>query len=54
MVYKRAPTLRAGGTVEQQEHFPLHLANFSSALLIPIVTTVHLQYQTAGCRAITF
>jgi hypothetical protein len=31
----------------------LHLANFSSALLTPIVTTVHLQYQSAGHRFIT-
>jgi hypothetical protein len=36
-----------------QEDLPLHLVNFLSALLTPIVTTVHLQYQTAGRRAIT-
>jgi hypothetical protein len=27
--------------------------NFSSTLLNPIVTIVHLQYQTAGRRSIT-
>jgi hypothetical protein len=37
----------------RQEHFPLHLVNFSSALLTSIVIIVHLQYQTVGRRAIT-
>jgi hypothetical protein len=37
-----------------QEHFLLHLAKFLSALLTPIATTIHLQYQTTRHRAITF
>jgi hypothetical protein len=38
---------------EVRDHFPLspcELLEFSSH---PIVTTVHLQYQTVGCRPIT-
>jgi hypothetical protein len=32
---------------------PFHIANLSSALLIPIATTVHLKYQSASRRVIT-
>jgi hypothetical protein len=48
-VYKKPPTLQAGDT--RSFHPSLHELLELSAH--PIVTTVHLQYQNAGRRAIT-
>jgi hypothetical protein len=49
IVYKRRPTLQAGGARSFLPS-PHELIELSSH---PIVTYVHLQYQTAGRRAIT-
>jgi hypothetical protein len=49
MVYKRPPTLQAGGT-RLSPPSPRELLELSAH---PIVTSVHFQYQTAGRRAIT-
>jgi hypothetical protein len=49
-VYKRPPTLQAGGTMRS---FPPSLRELLKLFAHSIVTTVHLQYQTAGRRAIT-
>jgi hypothetical protein len=48
MVYKRPPTLQAGGT----RSFPPSLRELLELSAHPIVISVHLQYQAAGCRAI--
>jgi hypothetical protein len=49
MVYKRPPTLQAGG-MRSFSPSPCGLLELSAH---PIETSVHLQYQTTGCRAIT-
>jgi hypothetical protein len=36
-----------------QEHFPISLNELLELFAHPIVTTVHLHYQTVGRRAIT-
>jgi hypothetical protein len=43
------PTLRAGGT----RRFPPSHSELLELSAHPIVTNVHIQYQTAGRRAIT-
>jgi hypothetical protein len=48
-VYKRSPILQAGGT-RSLSPSPCELLELSAH---PIVTSVHLQYQTTECRAIT-
>jgi hypothetical protein len=52
-VYIRSPTLQVEMTQTHKNISPFHLVNILSALLTPIVTTVHLKYQTTGRRAIT-
>jgi hypothetical protein len=47
------PTLQAGGTTTTQEHFPLSLSKLLEHFAHPIVTIVHLQYQTTGHRVVT-
>jgi hypothetical protein len=49
-VYKRPPTLQAGGT----RTFPPSLSELLELSAHLIVTTVHLQYQIVGRRAVTF
>jgi hypothetical protein len=49
MVYKRPHTLQAGGT----RSFPPSPRELLELSAYPIVTSVHLQYQTDGRRAIT-
>jgi hypothetical protein len=49
MVYKRLSTLQVGGT-RSFPPSPHELLEFSAH---PIIIFVHLQYQTAGRRAIT-
>jgi hypothetical protein len=49
MVYKRPPTLQAGST----ELFSPSPREFLELSVQPIVTSIHLQYQSAGRRAIT-
>jgi hypothetical protein len=48
-IYKRPPTLPTGGT----RSFPSSQRELLELSVHPIVTSIHLQYQTAGCRAIT-
>jgi hypothetical protein len=48
-IYKSPLPFRQG----IRDHSPLHFVNFLSSLLTPIVTIVHLQYETTGRRAIT-
>jgi hypothetical protein len=48
-VYKRLPTLQTGGTIS----FSPSLNELLKLSAHPIVTVVHLQYQTVGRRAIT-
>jgi hypothetical protein len=50
VVYKRPPTLQAGGTSSISPVSPRELLEPSAH---PIVTHVHLQFQTIGRRAIT-
>jgi hypothetical protein len=49
MVYKRPPTLQAGGT----RSFPPSPRELLELSAHPIVTSIHLQYQTTEHRAIT-
>jgi hypothetical protein len=49
MMYKRSPTLQAA----VRDHFPLSPHEFFELSTHPIITTVHLEYQTTECRAIT-
>jgi hypothetical protein len=49
-VYKRPPILQAGGTIS----FLLSPRELLELSAHPIVTSIHLQYQTTGCSAITF
>jgi hypothetical protein len=39
---------------EARDHFPLSPRELLELSAHPIITTVHLQYQITGCRAITF
>jgi hypothetical protein len=48
-IYKRPPTHQAGG----MRSFPPSLHKLLELSAHPIVTTIQLQYQTAGCRDIT-
>jgi hypothetical protein len=48
-VYKSSPTLQAGGT----RSFLPSLHELLELSAHPIITTIHLQYQIAGRRAIT-
>jgi hypothetical protein len=48
MMYKRSPTLQA--TV--RDHFSLSPHEFFELSTHPIITTVHLEYQTTERRAI--
>jgi hypothetical protein len=53
MIYKRPPTLQVEGTQMMMRSFspsPCELLELSAR---PIVNSVHLQYQTAGPRALT-
>jgi hypothetical protein len=49
VAYKSPPTLQAGG----MRSFPPSLRELLELSAHPIVTTIHIQYQTAGRSVIT-